>query len=326
MAINVKRIGSDTKLGAIINRDFLGERSHYIEVGPEKIVLPGKFEHFLDRFKKFEIRDDDVFVLAFPKSGSRWTQEMTWLLLNNLDFETALNQPLCKRSPLLDFEPLFDAPQNEYSYFHLVEESKSPRCIRSHLPWTLLPTAIINGTKQPKIIVVMRNPEDTCTSYYYQSTVIEGYSGTWNNFCELFLEGRVPYGPYWNHILGFWEQKHRSNIMFINYNKMKKDLASSIREVAHFLDINITDDNVKKLCTHLSFDSLKHNKAFNLEKIVDRKNVDLGQLVQSKEGDCNPFVRSGKIGDHKNMMSSETIQAFQDQRKKFLNGTDLNLD
>ncbi|KAF5289177.1 hypothetical protein FQR65_LT02067 [Abscondita terminalis] len=316
MFVEAKVIGNDTKLGAVLNRHFLGERSHYIEVGPEKIVLPGKFEGFLERIKNFKVYDDDIYIFAFPKSGSRWVQELLWLIQNELDFETAKSVMMCRRSPLLELEILFDEPQHQYALFELVENLKRPRCIRSHLHWSLLPDSITNGTKQPKIIVMMRNPEDTCTSYYYQSAIVEGYNGSWDDFCELFLEGKVPYGPYWNHVLGYWKERDRLNIMFINYNKMKNNLPSVVREVTTFLGKTLTENNLKKLCDYLSFDNLKNCKSFNMEEVVKSKNDKMN---------INPFVRSGKIGDHKNMMSDDITQVFRFQKKLFLEGTGLNL-
>lgn len=39
------------------------------------------------------------------------------------------------------------------------DKEKSPRSIRTHLPWALLPEQIRNGTKSPK---VTSKPKKTC--------------------------------------------------------------------------------------------------------------------------------------------------------------------
>lgn len=74
--------------------EFLGQPEGYIEVGPEKWILPVKYMEFADKIYNFEARSDDVFICTFPRSGTTWTQEMIWLICNNFDYETAMNVPL----------------------------------------------------------------------------------------------------------------------------------------------------------------------------------------------------------------------------------------
>ncbi|KAF5307977.1 hypothetical protein FQR65_LT06545 [Abscondita terminalis] len=311
MSVDIKIIGNDSSLGQIFNDSYLTKRQHYVEVGPDKVVLPGKYEEFYDCIDNFEVRDDDVFICAFPKTGSRWTQELVWLILNNLDFENARDVQLGIRSPLLELELIFDDTREAAKIQQLANYS-NPRCIRSHLQWSLLPKAVASGTKQPKIIVVLREPEDTCTSYFHQAKVMEGFRGTWDDFCHLFIEGKVLFGPYFAHVLSFWEQRHRSNVMFVKYNKMKADLRGTIEEVASFLGKSLTKSNVEDLFNHLSFDNLKKSQGFNMEKFV--------------KGDVNPFLRTGKIGDYKNAMSDEVIKVLKKQREHYLAKTSLTFD
>ncbi|KAF5271007.1 hypothetical protein FQR65_LT05357 [Abscondita terminalis] len=311
MSVDVKIIGNDSSLGKIFNDSYLTERQHYLEVGPDKVVLPGKYEELYGCIDNLEVRDDDVFICAFPKTGSRWTQELVWLILNNLDFKSARDVQLGMRSPFLDIELLFDDIQETKKIQQLVNYA-SPRCIRSHLQWSLLPKAIASGIKQPKIIVVLREPEDTCTSYFHQAKVMEGFRGSWDDFCHLFIEGKVLFGPYFTHVLSFWEQRHRSNVMFVKYNKMKVDLRGTIEEVASFLGKNLTKTNVEDLFNHLSFDNLKKCQGFNMEKFI--------------KGDVNPFLRIGKIGDYKNAMSDEVIKVLKKQKEQYLAGTGLTFD
>ncbi|KAF5283322.1 hypothetical protein FQA39_LY17346 [Lamprigera yunnana] len=316
MAVEIRNIGSDTELGAILNRDFLGNRrSHYIEVGIDKICLPGKFEEYYEAFKNFEVRDDDVFVCAFPKTGSRWTQEMIWLLQNNFNYDVARNTALPHRSRLLEVDAIFDKKLEEIEQLQLYNDFESPRFFKTHLHWSMLPDDITSGKKKCKIIVVIRGVEDTCTSLFYQSKIVEGYTGTFDNLCKLFLGGKVPNGPYWKHVLGMWEQRHRPNIMFLKYKEMLEDLEGSIRKVAKFLNKDVSDDEVKTLADYLKFDNLKKCKGFTMEF-----------LDYFKDKECNPFARSGKLNDHKNKMSASIIEEFRKQRKENLEGTGLTLE
>ena len=50
-----------------------------------------------------ETRASDVFVVSFPKAGTTWTQEITYLIKTELDFEKSREQKLDHRFPFLEF-------------------------------------------------------------------------------------------------------------------------------------------------------------------------------------------------------------------------------
>lgn len=68
-----------------------------------------------------------------------------------------------------------------------------PRFIKTHLPFNLLPRQIRTSDKTPKIIHVIRNPKDTCVSYFHHTKLFEGYRGNFGEFCRLFLAGKCKF-------------------------------------------------------------------------------------------------------------------------------------
>lgn len=64
--------------------------------------LADTFQPILDRVHNFEVREDDVWIVTSTKCGTTWAQEMTWLILNNFDFEKAKMDDLTIRSPFLE--------------------------------------------------------------------------------------------------------------------------------------------------------------------------------------------------------------------------------
>lgn len=56
----------------------------------------------LDYFHEFKVREDDIWIVTNDRCGTTWTQEMTWLILNNLDFDQARSVSLETRSPFLE--------------------------------------------------------------------------------------------------------------------------------------------------------------------------------------------------------------------------------
>lgn len=82
--------------------DFLGQPNGAVQVGTKNWFQPTAYADYAEQIYNFEARSDDVFICTFPRSGTTWTQEMVWLICNDLDYETAQKIPKLKRSPHLE--------------------------------------------------------------------------------------------------------------------------------------------------------------------------------------------------------------------------------
>lgn len=61
-----------------------------------------EFVKYADQIREFQVRPDDVWIITYPKCGTTWTQEMTWLLVNDLDYNGAARERLGLRSRFLE--------------------------------------------------------------------------------------------------------------------------------------------------------------------------------------------------------------------------------
>jgi hypothetical protein len=100
-------------------------------------VLLSNFTINLSSVKNLELRSDDTFVIGFPKSGTTWIEEITWLIKNGLDFERAKNEFHYVRVPWIDagFSKI------------IIDNMPSPRVFKAHLPIKFLPDSFNKKAK-----------------------------------------------------------------------------------------------------------------------------------------------------------------------------------
>ncbi|KAH0818508.1 hypothetical protein GEV33_004283 [Tenebrio molitor] len=52
-------------------------------------IPPSKYEELKEQIKNLEISERDVWICSFPRSGSTWTREMVWMIVNDCDSKGA---------------------------------------------------------------------------------------------------------------------------------------------------------------------------------------------------------------------------------------------
>ncbi|KAL4708479.1 hypothetical protein ACJJTC_014087 [Scirpophaga incertulas] len=284
----------DSETGDTLDRMF-EKKDCMVEINPGKVILPVDYVNIGQDILDMEVLPDDVWMCSYPRTGSTWCQEMVWLIGHDLDYEGAKS----------------------------LQQIRCPLVELSHLPWDLLPLDIEkdDGKAKAKVIYTSRNPKDMVVSYYHYCTLVHELRGPFEEFCDLFMRDRAPFGPVWNHILGFWNRRNDPNVLFIKFEDMKRDLPSVVRRTATFLNKELTDDQVAKLCDHLSFKNMKNNRAVNLEAILERS-FGKSYLEQTNLR----FIRKGEIGDWKNYMSEDLSRRFDEWAEKNIQGTGLSFE
>ena len=283
----------------------------FIRTIPGHVTLPVAFKKFQHRYKNWKVRPDDVYVLTFAKNGTTWAQELVWLLQNDCNFEMAKTIPIDKRFPFMDFPVLLDFNKKELPPFlqgdilKTVEDMPSPRLMKSHFQYCLLPDDLI---EKSKVVTCLRNPKDTVVSYYHHEKLIRGhgYSGDFPTYFDLFMDNLVIYSSYFEYVKEAWQQRNHPNVCLLIFEDMKKDLATSVRKVAKFFGKEVTDENVAMLVDHLSFQKMKNNPAVNREDAKAKNYF---------AGDGN-FMRKGEVGDWKNYFTDEMNKRMDEAIEK----------
>lgn len=81
---------------------FKGPLAGLLRIGPEKWTMPKCYLENAEELYNFEARPDDIYICTFLRSGTTWTQEMMWLLLNDLNYEAAKATQLFVRFPYFE--------------------------------------------------------------------------------------------------------------------------------------------------------------------------------------------------------------------------------
>ena len=67
---------------------------------------------------------------------------------------------------------------------------------------------------------------------------------------ELFCEGVSPFGPYWDHLLGYWKVSMNSpeKVLFLKYEELKINTLFYVKKMAEFMGYSFSlDEEVKSM-------------------------------------------------------------------------------
>ena len=277
-----------------------------------------------ERISNFQLRDDDIFIVSYPKTGTTWTIELVWTLINEVDIERT-KVPQMIRSPFLEsyclvntefLTPLGMRPDNE----KLCEVFDEPlehannltgrRVIKTHLPFEFLPPNLL---ERCKVVYVSRNPRDTAVSYYHHNILVpsHNFTGDWPQFRQFFKEGLQAFGSYWSHLLGGWKRRNHPNLKFLWYEDMMEDQMGIIDDLCSFLDHPLSAQQKETLADHVKFSNMKQNPNTNPTAGVD--------LPPGKPD----FMRKGEVGNWRQFFDDETAEEWQGWINENIAGTGL---
>ncbi|XP_047099286.1 luciferin sulfotransferase-like [Schistocerca piceifrons] len=305
-------------------REFLSKivgpyNQDYVRLSPSSCVMPTLYMDVAQRVLDFEVRPDDVWLIAYPKCGMTWCQEMIWLIMNNFDYETAYKIPLLERTPFLEFSSLLKTLTNMGTHtMDACAKLKSPRLIKSHLPLQLLPKQL--WTVKPKIIYVVRNVKDVIVSYYHHHNLYSDVTMTLDEFGEYFIENIPMYCPFWSHVLDFWNIRNEPNVLFYSYEDMKSDLTSVILRLGAFLGKPVPEEQLPRMLDHLSVEKMRANPNANYQPMVEHLRKEAGLVPAASLG--KHFIRSGILGGGLTGFSDDMLQKIDDWTEQCLQDSD----
>lgn len=257
----------------------------------------------------FSARSDDVIIATYPKAGTTWIQEIVDQVRMGGDETKCKRAPVYNRIPFLE---IFCYGEN-LSGTEQIERLDSPRIIKTHLPVQLVPQSVWD--MGCKVIVVARNAKDCAVSYFHfhRMNQVMPPPGTWNEFLTKFIQGQVSWGPWSDHVRGWWEARKKYPILYLLYEDMKENPRREIVKVAQFLAVDLDTDQLDKIVHNSTFSVMKDNPMANYTTLPS---TIFDQTISR-------FMRKGEVGDWKNYFTVAQNEEFDEDYRRKMSGTDL---
>ncbi len=266
------------------------------------VLVPGFVtEEIVEDLKNFKLYADDIWIVTFPKCGTTWTQQIVRLIIN---------KGIQSDIKVTDAVPWLEGG----NIFGDLDEMPRPRAFKSHFSYDLLPCGPAHTTPC-RYIYVIRNPKDAAVSGYCHLKKVYRPDIEWDMFFEQFFKGDGLYGDFFEHLLSWLPHKDDKNVFFVKYEDMKKDLAKAVSQMASFLDISLSGDEVIKIADLCSIEKMRKDDTANMSWIKEFCNED----------GAPTFVRKGLVGDWKNYFSPEQSAKMDALYAEKLKGTGFEL-
>ncbi|XP_041038096.1 sulfotransferase 1C2-like [Carcharodon carcharias] len=268
----------------------------------DNVALPRWSADIWEMVEKFQAKPDDLLIVTYPKAGTTWIQEIVDQVNWSGDVESCKRAPIYDRIPFLEY---FVGPTMPTG-IELIEKMPSPRMIKTHLPFQLIPKSF--WEQDCKALVVARNAKDCLVSYYHfhRMCLILPEPGTWQEFFQKFMDGQVCWGSWFDHVKGWWEAMSHHRVLFLFYEDIKENPRQEILKVAKFMGKVLEEEVIEKIAQLSSFNVMKDNPMANYTTLP----------VEIMNQNISRFMRKGQVGDWKNHFTVAQNAEFDEQYER----------
>ena len=155
----------------------------------------------VDFVANYQAKDDDLFVVTYPKCGTTWAQQIIYLIQ---DYGVPQKN---------DKQYAFD------TYFELNGSKTTLKpVIKTHLPYDMVP-----HSSSAKYLFIFRNPKDVVVSLYHHIKKRTHFKCTldFHQFLVEWINGNIFYGDYFKHNMSYWRHRNDPNVTYLVYEEMK---------------------------------------------------------------------------------------------------------
>ncbi|XP_058075850.1 cytosolic sulfotransferase 12-like [Magnolia sinica] len=276
----------------------------------------------IERQRHFKAHDTDILLATTPKSGTTWLKALAFAIVNRTHYPYP-QHPLLTSNPhkLVPFFEVDNYPNNQNSD---PDSICSPALFCTHVPYIALPQSIKDS--DCKVVYLCRNPKDVFISLWHfmnkRKTETQSLISL-EKALDLFCAGISPFGPFWDHVLGYWKASLESpqKVMFLKYEDLKKEPIVLLKRLAEFLGCTFTLKEDKDGVIH---DILRLCSFENLSNLEVNKVGKFQHRLQHLDGlEHRLFFRRGEVGDSSNYLTTRMIERLDQITEQKFQGYDL---
>ncbi|KAL6177969.1 hypothetical protein ACLB2K_049490 [Fragaria x ananassa] len=262
--------------------------------------------------QSFRARDTDIFLASSPKCGTTWLKAlMSAIQVRN---QSQSHHPLLTNNPH-DCVPYLELHVHKNNPTAYLESLPSPRLLATHSSYASLPDSILK-TSGTRIVYIARNPKDVLVSLWKFSQNVRQQAVSNGQLLsplpieeafELFCKGESLAGPFWDHVLGYWEASKEipDKVLFLKYEDMKKDTEGCVKRLAEFMRYPFSLEEERQGVVQEVINLCSLENLSNLE--VNKSGVSVSLKV-----DNSHFFRKGQVGDSSNYLTPDMLQRLEE--------------
>ena len=231
---------------------------------------------------RFDIKEEDVFLVSYPRSGNTWLRLM-------LAYYFAK-----KEVPFKDLNYYVTPFRTVNKKISENEIISNPRIFKSHYP-------LNKYFDNSKSIYIYRDGRDVAVSFFHylknkgsieQETTFSDY------LSYNFLSAKAPNKGWGNHIVSALARKGNDNVLFIKYEDLIADTYNNLEKIVSFIGWSVESERLEFAITKTSLDKLKSKES--KEKMINPLNPKV-----------KGFFRKGEKNNWVKFFSEEDINKFQ---------------
>jgi len=232
--------------------------------------------------RNFEVFEDDIFLVSFPKSGNTWTR---FLIANLLHPETQVNFGNIDRL----------IPESEGLTRRELQRVPRPRIMKSHQYF---------DPRFRKVIYIVRDPRDVAVSQFHffrkRRRIADDFPI--EQFVTRFVAGDTSDYGSWGDNVSSWlvTRQNSPQFLLLRYEDLVNRTEAELARVAEFLGMRGSPEHVANAVKRSSADEMRKLEGANATASVTR----------NTRQDI-PFVRSAGSGGWKNSLPESCIAELE---------------
>ncbi|XP_015168031.1 cytosolic sulfotransferase 16-like [Solanum tuberosum] len=127
---------------------------------------------------------------------------------------------------------------------------------------------------------------------------------------KWFCQGKSVFGPYWDHVLGYWKAsvEKPDRVFFFKYEDLKEDTLGYVKKLAEFMDKPFSKEEQERgvpqeIVARCNFENLSNLEVNKSGMLLSERTLQISNSV---------FYRKGEVGDWKNYLTDDMAKLIDD--------------